>query len=130
MKPFVHILHPVAVVALVLYWIGLFAATHLPGEFVETVPGNDKVLHALAYCGLAVLLAFVVCGCSRHPWYVYAVLLLIVAAYGAFDEMTQTLVSGRQADLADWLCDLGGTFLGLVVYSRLQWMAAHCSLVT
>ena len=130
MKPFVKILYRVAIVTLVVYWVGLFVATHVPGEVVDHVHTNDTLLHTVAYLGLTCLLTFVVLGRCIRPWYVYATLFLIVAVYGAIDEMTQTLSPGRQADLGDWFCDLAGAALGLAGYYGLQRLATQLSPVT
>lgn len=93
--------------ALVVYWIGLFAATHVPTAPQVDVPGGDKTIHIVGYGILALLLGVVV----PRPFPVVRVLVLL-AAYAAFDELTQPLV-GRKCDLNDWLADVGGSALGL-----------------
>jgi len=127
MKTIFEMTYRFGIVLLVVYWVALFVATHLPGDSVSSVQVSDKLLHVVAYFGLTCLLAFVVLGYSRRPPYLYAVILLIVAVYGALDEFTQTFAVGRYADVGDWFCDLGGAVLGLAGYYRLQTLVAQFS---
>ena len=100
-------------IALVLYWLVAFLGTHFPIP-AGVIPrgGGDKVLHFVGYVILASLLMGL--RASRGPFGWYSVLMrwMVLAMYGAFDEMTQRLV-GRQADVADWCADLLGALCGL-----------------
>lgn len=108
-------------IALVLYWLVAFLGTHVPFA-PGVIPwgdgdgGGDKVLHFVGYGILASLLMGL--RASRGPFGWYSVLMrwLVLALYGAFDEVTQSLV-GRHADVTDWYADLLGSLggLGLVV---------------
>lgn len=102
------------------YWIALFAGTHLPARVLGEWNVWDKGLHAAAYAGLAFLLATAMFLRRRPGWSLYAVLLTVVLAYGAVDELAQTLVPGRTASAEDWLADLVGAVAGLSLH-RLAW---------
>jgi VanZ family protein len=102
--------------ALVAYWCLSFVATHTP--VVPSVPltSSDKLVHAVAYFILALLLA--IAWSLRRPlgWRGYLAIFAILLAYGALDEITQILV-GRRADVADWLADAAGAIAGLAVFA-------------
>ena len=106
-------------IALVVYWAVLCVGTHVPGGVIVTPPTSDKVLHAVAYLGLTLLLVLL----SRHlgwqRWRLYAGTLLIASCYGAMDELGQILVPGRNADVNDWAADVLGAVAGLTLY----WLA-------
>jgi VanZ family protein len=46
---------------------------------------------------------------------------LVLACYGAFDELTQLLVN-RNADVMDWLADIAGSALGLGIVNLFVWL--------
>lgn len=78
------------------------------------IPHADKLVHLAIYAGLSGLLS--VWFGVRHriggAVAVAAVVLLALAAYAAFDELSQIPV-GRDADFVDWLADVTGIGLGL-----------------
>jgi len=99
------------------YWLALFAATHVPPGVVK-VPGGqvDDVIHFFTYAILAGLLAITwqrSAGqlTTRHLCWAW----IALAAYGAFDELTQ-IPFGRTASWADWFDDLAGALVGLVLF--------------
>lgn len=99
------------------YLLALLTGTHLPPTFpgLPATP-SDKVLHFLAYAGLAWLLAMAWSSTTgrlnnRH----LAVAWLTLAVLAAADEVTQLLVH-RSASVGDWLADVAGTATGLVVF--------------
>jgi VanZ family protein len=104
--------------ALISYWVALFVSTHLPSEVVSVAVGSsDKLIHVIAYAGLALLLGIawhVAVGrlTPRHLCSAWAALVI----YGAFDEWTQTPV-GREASVADWLADALGAAIGLGIFA-------------
>jgi VanZ family protein len=108
-------------IALALYWLALFVMTHVPSE-MATLPGasTDKLVHIAAFAVLAMLLATawqLTAGPIGLRHLAYAWLLLV--AYGAIDEWTQTLV-GRQASLWDLLGDALGALVGLALFAALR----------
>ena len=100
-------------IALASYWLVAFLGTHMPIP-AGVVPrgGGDKVLHLVGYSVLASLLMGLRASRGPFGWYSIVMRWLVLAAYGAFDEITQLLV-GRHADVADWYADLIGACCGL-----------------
>ncbi|MCC5877637.1 MAG: VanZ family protein [Candidatus Sumerlaeia bacterium] len=89
-------------------------------------PGSDKVLHFLAYSGLAALIFRAIYPVDpvkppRPRWGAWLV-LLIPATIGAIDEIHQIWVPGRSSEFADFVADaLGGVVvlaLGLLFRER------------
>jgi VanZ family protein len=95
-------------IALVAYWIALFAATHypripIPGE----VPHGDKLVHFTAFGLLAFLFRKAV---PLGVWPSAAILI----AYAALDEWLQQFV-GRFTDPIDFVANAAGIVTVLVV---------------
>jgi VanZ family protein len=105
------------VVALVLYWLTMFTATHVPKVPQPLPPGfSDKWQHYVAYAGLGFLLA--AWWALRRPltWRAGLGLFVVAVFYGAFDEVTQPLFH-RDADLLDWRSDIIGAATGVALYA-------------
>ncbi len=101
---------------LIVYWIALFIGTHLPPKDVPDLGPNhlDKVVHFLAYAGLAFLLSTWLFTCNWSTARTAAVVLTILVTYAVADELLQIGV-GRTADFWDWVADVLGSGLGLGV---------------
>ena len=120
--------HILTIIALLLYWPGIFILTHIPIPAVPLfkVRVSDKTLHFFAYFVLVFLL-----WCARNPntkvnWRKPAVwwILFIVAWYGVMDEWLQGYV-GRSPDVVDFIADLCGAIAALILLSILNfWTAA------
>lgn len=106
---------------LAVYWIAMFIGTHVSlRESSTAFQIRDKVVHFGAFAGLAFLGA--VYRQSRKGsvgWLEFVCILLVAAAYGVFDELTQIPV-GRTADPLDWLADVTGAASGLVAFLALR----------
>ena len=78
---------------------------------------SDKILHALEYAVLAVLVARAFAGGlpRRIPGRVMVAAILVTVAYGASDEFHQYFVPGRHADPTDLLADSAGALAGAAV---------------
>lgn len=103
---------------LIFYWIILFTLTTLPTHSVPSVGVNDKVEHLLAYFGLSFLLYLTLLFQKKSIILKnYAVLFtfLVVFAYGIMDEVHQLLIPGRSCELLDFLADMFGGVVGIVV---------------
>ncbi len=119
--------------AAVVYWVAMFVGTHLPqielpgGSVIISV---DKMLHFSGYFGLAFLLSLQVVSsaASRGKPEMHALrtrgffVLLVIAAYGMFDEWTQLLV-GRSCEMLDWLADILGAATGMLIVAT--WVAVR-----
>ncbi|MCE9557223.1 MAG: VanZ family protein [Planctomycetes bacterium] len=102
--------------ALIIYWLVLVVATHVPKVPEIKLEQGDKLVHSAAYAVLA-LLAAVCWSAWRSPLRKLDFLWLFaaLATYAAIDEITQTPF-GRQADFHDWLADLVGIACGIAAY--------------
>ena len=98
------------------YWIALFAGTHYPRPPRSSTGHEDKLLHLAAFAGLAVLICLAARVRGRRRLGFYLKLLLVLAAYGAIDERSQPWV-GRTCSLGDWIADVAGAVLGVLVFA-------------
>lgn len=103
------------------YWTALFVLTHLPGNRVPLgksgIRHADKLAHAIAFAGLAVL-ACAAAATFRPPTLaVYAGVAVVLAVYAVLDELTQGLIRSRTPDATDWLADMFGTSVGIVLFA-------------
>jgi VanZ family protein len=103
-----------AIGVLGMYWLALFVGTHVPISMKGMGQGGDKILHFLAFTGLAFLMSFGIGG-RRPTWRAFAVVLVVALSYAGFDEFSQLLV-GRHCDFWDWFADCLGTVTGLFAY--------------
>ncbi|HUE73823.1 MAG TPA: VanZ family protein [Pirellulaceae bacterium] len=97
----------------------MFAGTHLDISFsgpeIPAVEG-DKVLHFVAYAGLAFLWLVAAATFGRVTWVMYLLVMIGAALYGAVDEITQSMV-GRHMDIADWRFDVMGAAIGSIAFA-------------
>lgn len=103
---------------LTFYWILLFTLTTMPTESIPAMGVNDKLEHTLAYFGLSFLLYLTLLFQRKSVMlkkYALLFTLLIVALYGALDEFHQLLIPGRSCELLDFLADMLGGVLGIVL---------------
>src|SRR3954465_11589133 len=89
-------------IVVILYWAGLFGATHIPAPRLPPIPVTDKTAHLVSYGFLASLLYLALSrgNRARSSAEVAILVLTILLAYGAIDEWTQIPV-GRSCELAD-----------------------------
>lgn len=104
--------------ALLVYWPLAFIGTHLPRFGAPRQPPPyrlplDKVGHFVGYAVLAWLLMLALLRVVRLPAAIILT-ILIIAAYGALDELTQPYVN-RSADFWDYTANLVGCGLGIAV---------------
>ena len=114
-----RVLGAALLVGFVLYSIVLIFATHLPN--INTgirAPGLDKVLHFIAYGCQGVLAMSVLCVAGRASLKNIVVLIVVLACFGALDEITQPAF-GRQAEFLDWVADCTGIVLAIFLVLRL-----------
>jgi VanZ family protein len=100
----------------VLYFLALFAATHIPMPPDSTIEGSDKLCHLVGYAllTLGVLVGWELTIGVLKPKHYFAV-WLVGTLYGAFDELTQIPV-GRDCDINDWATDVLGIVVGLLAF--------------
>ena len=113
-KPFA-----ILVAAAALYWLAMFAATHLP--FQTTPQGDpyslDKLEHITAFAIFAVLLCTAGTFTPLGRIALYCAVFAFIAAYAAIDELSQRFVPERTPDIQDWLADLIGAALGIAIFA-------------
>lgn len=106
---------PWAVAALLIYWTALGIATHIPLRMAKRVQHGDKLVHLVAYAGLASLLYVVVALFRRVTWKTHLAMFVAIAVYATADELLQDFVPHRTSDLKDWSADLLGAGLSLLL---------------
>lgn len=103
--------------ALIIYWLTLAVATHVPKAPEIPLEQGDKLAHVVAY-GVLTLLAAICWSAWRSSLRKldFLALIAVLAFYAALDEITQTPF-GRQADFNDWLADMVGVACGIGAYA-------------
>jgi VanZ family protein len=93
-----------------------FVTTHLPPPAVPARPIiNDKVLHFAGFVVLAVLTIWRIADHDRRIVAKTALFwLLVLVAYGIFDETTQPYFR-RTFEWLDWAADIGGAATGVLI---------------
>ena len=101
---------PVVVYMGAIFFVSSLHSAPLPSGL------SDKPAHALAYVGLACLVARALAGGlpPRMTRMDVVVGLALTILYGASDELHQWFVPGRSADVADVLADAVGAAVGLI----------------
>ena len=104
-----------ALLALPVYWVLLFVATHYPSVQIPTkIEYRDKVIHFTAFGLLALLYWSFVRARGplggRFVWVTGGVLIV----YAAIDEYLQQFF-GRHTDIMDYLANVAGISVALIV---------------
>jgi len=111
----------VILTTLIALWLTAFTLTHLPPKEVPQFHLSDKILHTSGFLGLATAFAITLQAygvrCKRR----ILLVILIMLAYGAFDETTQPYF-GRECDIFDWLSDAVGTTAALILTETLAFL--------
>jgi VanZ family protein len=121
-----YVLHPLAcaIAALAIYWLALFAGTHV-FKFPRSTMMADKFAHFFGYLGLAFLLSIVLLRRSRWSRRRAFCIWGGVILYGLIDEMLQIPAPQRTADVWDWVADSLGAMCGIVLFRMVQRSIAH-----
>ena len=102
----------------IVYWIALFAGTHIPAPRLPPVRINDKTIHFVSYAVLAAGLMLSLRVSGRLTSTSAVTVLAILLAYGAADEWTQALpFINRSCEIADWHADAAGAAVAVVLTS-------------
>jgi VanZ family protein len=107
---------PAIATAAFIYWL---SDGPIPEGTLPSFRFSDKAAHALAYGFLALTLlpALRIGAGLPRPATVRRALLLAVM-YGAFDEVHQGWVPGREKDLGDFLADTAGAGVAVLAANR------------
>lgn len=115
------------------YGLLLMLATHAPARDVQFLVraadygllDPDKLLHMAAYGVLGLLAALAYGGRWQNASTAAITLFVLIAAWGAVDEVTQPLF-GRLADANDWVYDLIGGAIGLAAgFATSRWLTTR-----
>ncbi|MDD3627989.1 MAG: VanZ family protein [bacterium] len=104
----------------ILYLILIFVLSSIPGDNLPEVGFelNDKFIHAGIYF-IAFLLSYLSFANIEKPSFIsknpLALSLIITILYGLSDEFHQALVPNRSAEVYDFLADVGGSMLGMIL---------------
>jgi VanZ family protein len=105
-------------VPMIIYWLLVSIVNAMPPGALSRITINDKVGHCLAYFILTGFLCItnMVQDKSRiiktHP---FITAFLFAALYGMINEVIQLYVPGRSCDFQDWLADVAGGFLAVLI---------------
>lgn len=115
------------IISLLLYWPTIFILAHIRvPQLVREAHVSDKSLHFLAYLVLVFLLWFTIRPDRTVNWRRAAIwwVLLVIAGYGAVDELLQGFVVGRSCDVMDFFANLTGVLAGLILFTFLTFWSA------
>jgi VanZ family protein len=98
-----------------IYWLGMFVGTHYPTPPHTPLGNVDKWMHFSAYLGLALLLSIATAVRRPVSLAIGLAIVLLLAGYGVFDELTQPLF-GRDCELLDWCADVAGILIGTTCF--------------
>ena len=114
---------------LIFYWLGIFAATHIPIPIWTREMGvSDKTMHFVAYMTLAFLLWFSTSFEKKadwkklRPWLLSAIVLL----YGLVDELSQYFTR-RSADPRDFAANALGIAIAMAMVTVIP--ACHSAMI-
>lgn len=132
-SPRLRVAAQIARYATAILLIAMFIGTHLPANVSPGLNVSDKLIHFLAYMTLtmSLLTSWELSTGILQPQH-YFIVWLCCTLYGAVDEITQIPV-GRVCDGLDWLADVGGILVGLILYRLLRpllyrWLSGPCDL--
>jgi VanZ family protein len=98
----------------------MFVGTHMPVDLSSQLVRGDKLMHFWAYMTLAFAAATTWdLSAGKLQGYQYLLIWLGCAIYGVIDELLQIPV-GRSCDLMDWVFDIVGAAMGLVLFRVLR----------
>lgn len=99
---------------LIAIWLVLAIITHIPvPQSAPDIRGIDKMIHLIAYFPLGLLLP----NCRIRGCQGGGICLFIIALYGMCDELLQIPV-GRTASVLDWVADVAGASVGILLALR------------
>ena len=104
-----------------LLWLAVvFTLTSIPNPGTPDVPGGDKAAHAIMYGVFGATVAYAL---ASGPWSAgrLAAAFAVTAAIAAVDEWHQRFIPGRSAAVGDWVADVVGAGVILLVSGVLWW---------
>lgn len=112
---------------LIAWLVIMLVATSIPDLKLSTkrFTWSDKFMHAGEYCICALLFLFTLQQENKfnRKWKRFFIVALSCIILGILDEWHQTLIPGRETEIADLLADITGVVLamiGFIVITRKQ----------
>jgi VanZ family protein len=107
---------PAVLYAGLVFWL---SSQSNPLPFLPTeIWSFDKLLHAVEYAVLGLLLARALRAGGLSPGRTFLGALLLASLFGASDELHQAFVPNRSCDPRDWAADTAGAAAGAVLGAR------------
>ena len=109
---------PFLILCGVIFWFSSMSNPPIPSVF--HFPHADKWLHAIAFAAVgaaAALGAAVRKGLINLEVFLEA--WILTAIYGFIDEVHQRYTPSRESDIADWLADISGAAIGILLFFAL-----------
>lgn len=103
---------------MIIYWLLVSIVNALPPGSLSKITINDKVGHCLAYF---ILTGFIcIANMVQNKFYIlkthpFIAALIFAAFYGMLNEIIQLYVPGRSCDFQDWLADVAGGILAVLI---------------
>lgn len=99
------------------------SSRRIPIDINETLPGIDKLVHAVLYGGLAAVVAFGMrkSTIAHSPRRLLLGPILFAVLYGISDEFHQSFVPGRDFDPWDALANFAGASLVMYYLFARRW---------
>jgi VanZ family protein len=120
---------PIKLKRFALYWLPLILyclliyiqSAHPSPEQVPIFPFSDKILHIIAYGILGILFyrAYQTLRLKDNIKVLMLLSMVSASLYGISDEIHQSFVPFREAEVADAIADMVGAICGVCLYRRL-----------
>ncbi len=93
-----------------IFWLSSKSVLPTPMLFTH----QDKLHHLGAYFIMGVLAWRFFNDYLQKPWLVFMLSLCFCSLYGISDELHQSYVPNREADILDWIADTLGALIALI----------------
>jgi VanZ family protein len=99
----------------------MFAFSHHPQPPQPDIgfEWQDKILHAIAYFIFGAALGLMASAVVRRRWQ-YMFVLIAGALFAASDEWHQSFIPGRCMSAGDWIADVAGLILSLLILKKIR----------
>ena len=111
--PFLNLNYRTYRIFTVLYGLLILGLSSIPSSSFPDISiwSWDKLIHGVEYWGFGILLLL---SLSRWNYKILSILIISGMAFGAYDEIYQSFIPGRDMDLYDWFADSIGFIVGIL----------------
>ena len=107
---------------LLIYWLVLYTLTSMPGySLPQGIKISDKIEHLLAYALFGVLFNLYfwekITALAKKKYFTLTIIL--GGIYAALDEVHQLFIPMRSGEILDWLADMVGILIALILINYL-----------